>query len=150
MQSYNGFTKEQRAKKQSYYRKFLKSGLIKKPVGKCMMCGDSKNKVVYHDEDYGEPFDENSWSPPKCYILCRTCHDRIHKRFASPERWKAYIAHIRRGGYGKDLKIYQINKEYKKKIEAIQKNIDFKLPILRSYHLADKLPNEWFAKLAIK
>src|SRR6185295_5191989 len=70
--------------------------------GPCELCGDAEVPVEYHDEDYSLPY---LWGPPALFSLCRHCHrDKLHKRFTRPMAWEAFLAHVRRGGYARDLR----------------------------------------------
>lgn len=72
------------------------------------MCGDADSPVEPHSEDYSEPY---VWERPAEYALCRTCHGRLHKRFGSRHGWEAFKMHLRRGGYGSDLKEPRVARE---------------------------------------
>ena len=147
MNSYNGFTSEQREKKQRELNKLIKKGIVPKASGNCMMCNDPDAKVEYHDENYGEPY---SWEVPHTYILCQHCHrHKLHKRFDKPLMWKSFKAHVRRGGYGSDLKDRNIKKEvldYQKALEESKEPND--LRVLRPY--SKTIGSEWFEKLRNK
>lgn len=108
-----------------------------------MLCGDPDVPVEYHDEDYGEPF---IWEPPALLCLCRHCHrDKLHKRFWRHSVWHAFIAHVRRGGFARDLKDKGIYKELKAYQAAIERGETPTLRPLRPY--AREVGNEWFANL---
>lgn len=68
----------------------------------CQLCADpSPKSVEYHDEDYSKPY---CWKPPAIFVLCRNCHrTHLHKRFTRPHAWSAFLAHVKRGGYARDL-----------------------------------------------
>ena len=77
-----------------------------------MLCGDPDVPVEYHTENYGHPY---LWKPPAEFALCEHCHKhKLHKRFTQPgkELWLAFLAHVRRGGYARDLKEPGIKKEF--------------------------------------
>ena len=45
-------------------------------------------------------------------LCARVCHRRkLHGRFAHPQNWQTYCAHVRRGGYGRDLKDPKVKAE---------------------------------------
>jgi hypothetical protein len=124
-------------------KKLLAKGELLQPSGSCALCNDSEVPLEYHDEDYGAPF---IWEPPAIYALCRNCHrDKLHKRFKRPSAWLAYIAHIRRGGYARDLKDLVIKKEVDTCKVAIENNQVFTLKSLRPY--PHETGREWFANL---
>lgn len=107
---YNGYSPKERDKKFKVLKKFIAKGELPKASGPCALCGDPEVTVEYHDEDYGEPF---IWEAPALLCLCRNCHrDKLHKRFWRHNSWFAYIAHIRRGGYARDLKNPASKKEF--------------------------------------
>jgi len=144
MNSYNNYSPEQRNKKLRTLNKLLKQGVIPKAHGKCMLCNDPDSLVEYHDEDYSEPF---KWEPPAMFTLCRHCHRyKLHKRFNNPNMWKAFIAHVRRGGYASDLKDKSIKKEvvyYQKQLA--NNEIPKSLKKLRTYQ--NTVGAEWFSQL---
>ena len=97
---YNGYTSKERMAKYRDMQRRIGSGELV-PKGACELCGDPGVKLEYHDEDYSEPY---SWVKPATYIVCKHCHiQKIHKRFQYPERWKAFLAHVRIGGHASDL-----------------------------------------------
>lgn len=51
------------------------------------------------------------WENPAEYAVCKTCHNRLHKRFTNPFGWAAYKLHLKRGGQGSDLKTAKIAQE---------------------------------------
>lgn len=101
MEWYNGFSPAQRNRKlQALHREFPgKSHRYFAPP--CHVCGDTQTTVAPHSEDYSWP---PKWERPAMFAVCRTCHGRLHKRFNAPWSWEAYKRHLRRGGYGSDLK----------------------------------------------
>jgi hypothetical protein len=120
------------------------------PAGPCRLCGDSGEggtvKFEYHDEDYSRDY---SWSEPAAYVLCRECHIyRLHQRFARPYAWMAFLAHVRRGGYARDLKEPTVKQEVARYRAALQRGGSLpELRILRAYpHI---LGEEWFAHLSV-
>ena len=124
-------------------KKMLTKGELSQPSGSCALCNDIEVPLEYHDEDYGAPF---IWEPPAIYALCRNCHrDKLHKRFKRPTAWLAYIAHIRRGGYARDLKDLVIKKEVDTCKVSIENNEVFTLKSLRPY--PHETGGEWFANL---
>lgn len=72
------------------------------------MCNDPRSPVVPHSEDYSLPY---RWERPWMFALCRTCHFRLHVRFRRPNGWLAYKMHLKRGGYGFELKFPEISYE---------------------------------------
>jgi hypothetical protein len=140
---YNGYSPKERDVKFKVMKQFIAKGELPHASGACMLCGDPEVPVEYHDEDYGEPF---IWSPPALLCLCRHCHrDKLHKRFKRQSAWLAYIAHIRRGGYARDLNDPKIKKELEACRMAIERGESFVLNHMRPY-LSD-VGSEWFANL---
>lgn len=140
---YNGFSwKEREAKLRALKRK-IAAGDIQPAGGCCALCGDPAVPLEYHDEDYGQPY---LWTEPAMYALCRNGHrDKLHKRFSRPSAWQAFLAHVRRGGYARDLKDAAIRKEVQACQLAIEQQQPFDLRPLRPYA---RIPGEeWFATL---
>src|SRR5689334_10537327 len=106
---YNGYDWNERNAKLKELKERLLRGEQAPPQGPCELCGDPEVPVEYHDEDYSLPY---RWTRPALYCLCRTCHrDKLHKRFARQSAWKAFLAHVRRGGYARDLNDEEVKKE---------------------------------------
>lgn len=116
MNHYNGYTPQEREKKlRASHRLFPEhSHPYHKPP--CHLCGDPTSKVEPHSEDYSEPF---LWEKPAEYAVCKVCHSRLHKRFKNPSSWTAYKMHIKRGGWGSDLKQPSVARELRKLTEAL-------------------------------
>ncbi|MHB8847263.1 MAG: hypothetical protein ACYC43_02345 [Burkholderiales bacterium] len=140
---YNGYSPKEREDKLKKMNRLIAKGELPPAAGPCALCSDPEVPVEYHDEDYGEPF---IWNPPALYCLCRNCHrDKLHKRFWRPSAWLAYLAHIRRGGYARDLKDRGIKKEIDACRIAIERSEPFTLRELRPYQRS--VGEEWFANL---
>ncbi|SFM43278.1 hypothetical protein SAMN05421863_102843 [Nitrosomonas communis] len=141
---YNGYSPAERDKKSRELKRLIAKGVLLPASGPCALCGDPDNvPVEYHDEDYGEPF---SWEAPVLLCLCRNCHrDKLHKRFWRHSAWFAFIAHIRRGGYARDLKNRSIKNEVKAYQVALERGELITLKKLRPYKR--KIGEEWFANL---
>lgn len=140
---YNGYSAKERDIKFKVLKRLIAKGELPAAPGPCMLCGDPDVAVEYHDEDYGEPF---FWEPPALLSLCRHCHrDKLHKRFWRHSAWYAYVAHIRRGGYARDLKDKDVKKELTACASAIERGEPFALRPLRPY--TRTAGAEWFANL---
>jgi hypothetical protein len=140
---YNGYSPEERGKKFEILKNLIKEGTVPAAKGPCMICNDPESPVEYHSEDYGEPF---LWEPPAMYSLCQSCHRfKLHGRFRYPSSWEAYVAHVRRGGYARDLKDPKINEEVKAAAIAIRNKQPFELSEIRPY--PKEAGKEWFATL---
>lgn len=142
---YNGYSGHERDKKFKEYKLLVKRGILSPPTGPCALCGDPDVPVECHDEAYGEPF---IWEPPALLALCRHCHrSKLHKRFGDVAGWQAFIAHIRRGGYARDLKNKDVKDEVRRCKEAILAGEHFILRNLR--HYAGTVGQEWFSRLRL-
>jgi hypothetical protein len=140
---YNGYSPTERDKKSRELKHLIAKGELPSASGPCALCGDPEVPVEYHDEDYGEPF---IWEAPALFCLCRNCHrDKLHKRFWRHSAWFAYTAHIRRGGYARDLKDKSIKKEVKAYQVALERGERIPLRKLRPYQR--KVGEEWFSNL---
>ena len=142
---YNGYSGHERDIKFKELKRRIVRGDIPPPTGPCALCGDPEVPVEYHDEDYGEPF---MWGPPALLALCRHCHrDKLHKRFWRHEAWWAFIAHVRRGGYARDLKLKLVKKEVDECKRLIEQGKPFSLRPMRPY--MREVGKEWFAHLRL-
>ena len=143
MDSYNGFSGTERTANGAALRRAIIAGKVAAPSGPCAICGDMAGKFDYHAEDYSKPY---SWLPPAAYPMCTGCHrHKLHKRFAKPEMWEAFKAHVRRGGYASDLKVREIAHELEQYAVAQRTGVGFPLRQLRPYpHV---IGSEWWAQL---
>lgn len=136
---YNGYSPKERDTKFRELKRLINIRKLKKAVGPCDLCCDPDADVEYHDEDYGKPF---LWNKPALLCLCRHCHrTKLHKRFKNTLNWYVYLAHIRRGGFSRDLKDIIIRKELKD--FALRKITTLK--VLRPYK--KNIGREWFVNL---
>lgn len=143
---YNGYSPSERDKKFKELKKLIADGVLPPASGPCALCGDPDIPVEYHSEDYGEPY---LWEPPAMYCLCRSCHRyKLHRRFWQQSLWLSFIAHVRRGGYSRDLKSPDIKHEVNCYRFAKVNGKKFNLKILRPYrHVVGE---EWFANLTLE
>ena len=142
---YNGYSPDERNDKFREMKKRIASGELSAPSRPCALCGDPDSDVEYHDEDYGIPY---RWSEPSTYVLCRHCHrQKLHLRFARPVIWQAFLAHVRRGGYARDLKAPHIKKEFVYCCKVIVHGQPFSLHQLRPYNQSSG--EEWFSRLSL-
>jgi len=144
---YNGYCwKERYNGKYKEMQRLIASGELPQAKGPCAICGDTDTKAgfEYHDEDYSKPY---SWVEPAIYALCHHCHIyKLHQRFARPFAWQAHIAHVRRGGYARELKDPNIKKEVDAYRAAIKRGET--PPALRQLRPYTKtIRKEWFADL---
>ena len=145
MDHYNGYTPQERNRKLRASYKIFPNRSHPYYQGACDMCGDPSSPVEPHSEDYSEPF---LWERPAEYTLCRTCHGRLHKRFKSAFAWEAYKLHMRRGGYGSDLKASSIAQEVSKLTKSLQSGIPFLLSPLSQLRQLPT-PSAWWESLTI-
>jgi hypothetical protein len=144
--SYNGFSPQERAANGAALLKALKAGTVPIPSGPCALCGDAIVPLEYHSEDYSKPY---KWSRPAAYPLCRSCHrNKLHKRFGNPEMWEAFKAHVRRGGYARDLKKTEIARELEQYIAAHRSGDTVILKSLRPYE--HTIGTEWWDSLSVE
>ena len=141
---YNGFSWTERMAKYHAYQGMLAAGILAPPRGPCQLCNDPDVPVEPHDEDYAAPY---VWTAPATFALCKACHlGRVHRRFADPVAWDAFLAHVRRGGYARDLRVSPgLNREVSLYREALRRGERASLRSLRSYPAV--AGTEWFAAL---
>lgn len=143
MDSYNGYSSRERNRKlRALHKEFPAERKHPYYSGPCHMCGDPASPVAPHGEDYSEPY---RWERPAVYALCRTCHARLHKRFKTPHAWEAYKRHLRRGGYGSDLKLPSVGRELSRLAKALAAGVPFLLEPKRPAPSADA----WWEALTI-
>ena len=145
---YNGYSGKERMTKYYDMQRRIASRELQ-PKGSCEICGDSGEDLEYHEEDYSKPY---SWVKPEAYIVCKHCHiQKIRKRFQYPDRWKAFLAHARRGGHASDLYGKTANPELRREFEAcceaIKVGRTYVFRPLRNY--SQDAGNEWFANLSL-
>lgn len=128
MNCYNGYTPQERNRKQRWFHKLFPNGSHPYCKGPCHMCGDPNSPVAPHSEDYSEPY---LWYQPAEYAVCHRCHQRLHNRFGAPCDWEAYKRHLRRGGYGADLRTPFIRRQVTQLAKALEAGGAFDLESLR-------------------
>jgi hypothetical protein len=146
---YNGYSWDERMAKFKAMRRHFSPEDLKNLQGPCRLCGDpgGPNTGVtfeYHDEDYSRDY---SWSEPAAYVVCRSCHIyRIHQRFVRSKSWPVFLAHVERGGYARDMRKPQVQRElntYRKALES-----GAVLPELSGMNAGRRpIGDEWFSKL---
>lgn len=140
---YNGYSPSERSKKSRAGDRLRASGKLKERRGPCELCGDPNTPVEAHSEDYAAPY---SWDAPAVRMLCRACHrDKLHKRFRNPAGWEAFKVHVRRGGYSRDLRQPEVEREFRLfKAGKLRRS---QLKRLRQRQLSG---NEWWEKLSTR
>jgi hypothetical protein len=144
---YNGYGWSERYAKLRALKRLIDRGELPLAKGPCQLCGDPDVPVEFHDEDYSQPY---LWGPPALFALCRNCHrDKLHKRFARPHAWLAFIAHVRRGGYARDLAAPELRREVATLAKALSAGEPpSALPSLNGRTYASTIGEEWFANLS--
>jgi hypothetical protein len=144
MNFYNGYTPKERERKLRASYKIFPNRTHPYYRGPCQLCGDSGCPVEPHTEDYSEPY---LWENPAEYAVCKTCHSRLHKRFKSRHAWTAYKVHLRRGGYGSDLKTDALRDE----VALLTKALEAGNPAVLTQLPRDKAltGSEWWEGLSV-
>jgi len=112
--------------------------------GPCQLCGDPDSPFEPHTEDYSEPY---LWENPAEYAVCKRCHGRLHKRFKAPHAWMAYKMHVRRGGYGSDLKTDAVGTQVKQLARALAAGDPSPLPPFPRNRVSTG--REWWEMLSV-
>jgi hypothetical protein len=152
---YNGYSPTERDRNFEELKRQIAAKKIDAPRGPCRLCGDTGDRepghfsgsVVfeYHNEDYSMPLKAGE---PALYVVCRHCHvHKLHKRFGNVPAWHAFLAHVRRGGYARDLKDPKIAKEVRSYGAALAKGR--KIDLVRIGKYAQPIGKEWFAQLRV-
>lgn len=92
MNSYNGFSPNERTKALRWLRAEYAAGRRTPPIV-CEVCTQAEGIIEAHSEDYSEPFGPHIGA----HGLCYRCHMMLHCRFKNREAWEVYKAHIREG-----------------------------------------------------
>lgn len=112
---YNGYSPNERSRRVRSLRK--EHGTVR-PISSaevCEICGDPEGPFDYHSEDCSWPYRRTG------YCLCRVCHrQKLHRRFASPDNWATFCAHVGRGGFGRETAVPAIKAELKEYQKAIK------------------------------
>ena len=108
MDGYNGYSARERDKKYQEFKRLKAAGQSRSQAGPCELCLDPVSPVEPHSEDYSLPY---IWSPPAEYMICRSCHGALHKRFKNPQRWLQFKDHVRRGGFAAEFASHAVRKE---------------------------------------
>ena len=143
MNFYNGYTPKERNKKLAALHRFYPHYSHPYYQPPCHLCCDPAAKVQPHSEDYTETF---RWERPAMYAVCSHCHSRLHGRFESPASWLAYKIHLRRGGFGSDLKTPKISRELTRLAKSLEARQPFSLSSL-SGHQPQLTGSEWWELL---
>jgi hypothetical protein len=161
MDPYNGYTEKQRNAIFGEIKRRRKKGDAEglrywDSKGPCEICGDKdcgdpknpkKAKPEWHSEDYSPPY---RLAPPATFIICSTCHSRLHKRFPDesgrPSDWPLFLHHLRSGGYG-----WEFTKLYTPKLRTawqaqMQAGESVVLPVIRPRKLTGQ---EWWQTLTL-
>lgn len=87
MNSYNGFSPSHRYKALAWFKKEIKEGRKPAKPDICDACGQKDGVLVWHSEDYSEPFGSHIGE----HGLCYPCHMMVHCRFKNVELWGLYV-----------------------------------------------------------
>ena len=93
MKSYNGFDPKQRYKALAYHKEQIATGNKPARPECCHACGQTEGVLVWHSEDYSEPFGEHIGEHGLCYV----CHMMIHCRFRNRKAWQYHIGQLLQG-----------------------------------------------------
>ena len=141
---YNGYSPRERSDKGHAGDLGRANGSVPSASGPCALCGDPDAAVEPHSEDYSL---EYRWEPPALYSLCRHCHrNKLHKRFRDPLSWFIFKAHVRRGGYARDLKEPSIRRELPLFRRSVESGEPATLAPLRARRLTG---DEWWERLSV-
>lgn len=140
---YNGYSPQARLRHAAALKAREASGQLPMVGGTCQLCGDPDSLVEIHSEDYSLP---PKLDPPAAYRLCVRCHrNHLHGPFLYPMAWAAFLAHVRRGGYARDLSSPEVRAELQAWRRSASAGQRIELKSLRQY---DCEPGtEWFAQL---
>lgn len=144
MDSYNGYSGRERDKKYQEFKRLKAQGLSQSQAVPCQLCGDPSVPVEPHSEDYSLPY---LWLPPAEYMVCRSCHGWIHKRFGRPEVWNQFKSHVRRGGYAKEFAAPSVKKERDACNAAIANGLDFDWALMDGRSVRNGM--DWWEHLTV-
>ena len=144
MTNYNGYSGAEREAKLRDLHRLKRAGEFPSPPDQCSLCGDPDVALEPHSEDYSQEF---LWTAPAMYWLCRHCHrEKLHKRFARPDAWRALLLHVRRGGYARELKTTENKRELGEATKAIAASKTPTLRVIRSRKLDGE---QWWEQLTL-
>ena len=92
MKSYNGFSPTQRMKAFRWLKDQQAKGKRQTTPSFCEVCSQDKGLLMYHSEDYSEPFGSHIGQFGLCYV----CHMMIHCR-RNKKAWYMYKKMISSG-----------------------------------------------------
>lgn len=144
MNWYNGYSPDERnAILEDYHRKKRTDG-FRFEGGRCAICDDPGSPPdSWHSEDYSQPF---SFEPPATYVICKSCHNRLHKRFNQPDEWRLFLEHLKRGGYGREFTEWYSLPQRRAWVETIRNGGSVDLPRGRPRSLTGA---EWWLGLTL-
>jgi hypothetical protein len=94
MNSYNGFSPDQRNRAQAWLNKGWRDGALARPKI-CVACGQDEGVMDAHAEDYSEPFRPGVTDG---FHLCFVCHMMVHCRHRNEKAWQTYRHFVEIGG----------------------------------------------------
>jgi hypothetical protein len=144
MDSYNGYSGRERDKKYQEFKRLKAQGLSPSQAVPCQLCGDPSVPVEPHSEDYSLPY---LWVAPAEYMVCRSCHGWIHKRFGRPEVWSNFKSHVRRGGYATEFTTPSVKKERDACDAAIANGLNFDWLVMNGRDVRSGM--DWWEHLTV-
>lgn len=141
---YNGFSPNERLGMARAGGRLLRAQLLAPLFGTCELCGDPESLLDLHAENYSRPY---SWVPPAVYRICRLCHrNHLHRRFSNPLAWLTFLAHVRRGGYARDVTEVTTHRELNAYRNQLVHGTPRPLRVLRSWTRPSSC---WFDELSL-
>lgn len=152
---YNGYSWQQRARILGEKKRlatigdttslaYLNSGA---PCAICADPGEEEPPGQWHSEDYSAPF---LLAPPATYIVCNTCHTRLHKRFPGsvdkPTDWVLFVLFLSSGGYGREFTQRYSSKKRQQMLATLSQGGEVSFPQVRS---RDTIETQWWQQLSV-
>jgi len=134
MNSYNGFEPKQRMKAFNWLKEQIANGKRQERPNYCEVCSQDQGILMYHSEDYSEPFGDHIGQFGLCYV----CHMMIHCR-RNKRSWNNYKKYIKTGlrhkpYYKNDWNRFRADILLEKKYEWEGQN-----PLLSEPNILDKI-----------
>lgn len=93
MNSYNGFSPQQRMRALYWLKRQVTQGLRTQPT-RCDVCGQTAGIIEPHSEDYSAPYGAHTGRWGLCYL----CHMILHCRYRAPAAFDRYRTVVEAGG----------------------------------------------------
>lgn len=145
---YNGYSSQQREAMHQEQKRLEELGELAtlsyfKEKHACAVCADPQRNA-WHFEDYSRPF---LFAPPACHAICTICLQRLHKRFTAPQEWRVFLAHVRKGGYGREFTALYSQEQRREWAQQVQAGQAPELPMIRARKLHG---SEWWQGLSLE